>query len=77
MVILRRLFSSTLKLKKGIDVLVATPGRLLDLHNQKSVNLENIEILVLDEADQMLDMGFINDIKKIEINTILFSYTTK
>ena len=45
--------------------MVATPGRLLDLYNQKSVNFKNIEILVLDEADQMLDMGFIHDIKKI------------
>jgi ATP-dependent RNA helicase RhlE len=60
-----RIHNQRLKLKKGIDVLVATPGRLLDLHNQKSVNLKNIEILVLDEADQMLDMGFIHDIKKI------------
>ena len=60
-----RIHNQRLKLRKGIDVLVATPGRLLDLHNQKSVNLKNIEILVLDEADQMLDMGFIHDIKKI------------
>jgi ATP-dependent RNA helicase RhlE len=60
-----RIHNQRLKLRKGIDVLVATPGRLLDLHNQKSVNLNNIEILVLDEADQMLDMGFIHDIKKI------------
>jgi len=60
-----RIHNQRLKLRKGIDVLVATPGRLLDLHNQKSVNLENIEIFVLDEADQMLDMGFIHDIKKI------------
>ena len=60
-----RIHNQRLKLRKGIDVLVATPGRLLDLHNQKSVNLSNIEILVLDEADQMLDMGFIHDIKKI------------
>ena len=60
-----RIHNQRLKLKKGIDILVATPGRLLDLHNQKSVNLKNIEILVLDEADQMLDMGFIHDIKKI------------
>jgi ATP-dependent RNA helicase RhlE len=60
-----RIHNQRLKLRKGIDVLVATPGRLLDLHNQKLVNLNNIEILVLDEADQMLDMGFIHDIKKI------------
>ena len=60
-----RIHNQKLKLRKGIDILVATPGRLLDLHNQKSVNLKNIEMLVLDEADQMLDMGFIHDIKKI------------
>ena len=60
-----RIHNQRLKLRKGIDILVATPGRLLDLHNQKSVTLKNIEILVLDEADQMLDMGFIHDIKKI------------
>lgn len=60
-----RIHNQKLKLRKGIDILVATPGRLLDLHNQKSVNLKNIQILVLDEADQMLDMGFIHDIKKI------------
>lgn len=60
-----RIHNQRLKLRSGIDILVATPGRLLDLHNQKSVNLNNIEILVLDEADQMLDMGFIHDIKKI------------
>lgn len=60
-----RIHNQQLKLRKGVDVLVATPGRLLDLYNQKSVNFKNIEILVLDEADQMLDMGFIHDIKKI------------
>lgn len=54
-----------MKLKNGVDVLVATPGRLLDLHRQRAVNLSQIEILVLDEADRMLDMGFINDIKTI------------
>ncbi|EDP95471.1 DEAD/DEAH box helicase [Kordia algicida OT-1] len=53
-------------LKKGIDILVATPGRLLDLHKQDVVNLDYVEILVLDEADLMLDMGFIDDVKKIE-----------
>lgn len=52
-------------LKKGIDVLVATPGRLNDLLNQGLVDLKNIEIFVLDEADRMLDMGFLNDVKKI------------
>lgn len=53
-------------LKKGVDILVATPGRLLDLHKQECVNLSFIETLVLDEADLMLDMGFIDDVKKIE-----------
>lgn len=52
-------------LSKGIDILVATPGRLLDLANQKIVNLSDIEILILDEADRMLDMGFIHDIRRI------------
>ena len=60
-----RIHNQQLKLKKGVDILVATPGRLLDLYNQKSVNFSKVEILVLDEADQMLDMGFIHDIKKI------------
>ncbi len=53
-------------LKKGVDILVATPGRLLDLHKQDVVNLDYVETLVLDEADLMLDMGFIDDVKKIE-----------
>lgn len=53
-------------LKKGVDILIATPGRLLDLHKQDCVNLDYIETLVLDEADLMLDMGFIDDVKKIE-----------
>ncbi|GGW98714.1 ATP-dependent RNA helicase RhlE [Undibacterium macrobrachii] len=52
-------------LKTGVDVLVATPGRLLDHHQQGTIDLRNIEILVLDEADRMLDMGFIHDIKKV------------
>ncbi len=52
-------------LRNGVDVLVATPGRLLDLHNQRLLSLANVEILVLDEADRMLDMGFLRDIKKI------------
>jgi ATP-dependent RNA helicase RhlE len=54
-----------MKLRRGVDVLVATPGRLLDLYQQNAVRFDEIEILVLDEADRMLDMGFINDIKKI------------
>ncbi len=53
-------------LKKGVNILVATPGRLLDLHKQDVINLDYVEILVLDEADLMLDMGFIDDVKKIE-----------
>ena len=52
-------------LKNGIDILVATPGRLLDLIGQGFVNLNSVEILILDEADQMLDMGFIHDLRKI------------
>jgi len=53
------------KLRGGCDVLVATPGRLLDLYNQRAVRFDELEILVLDEADRMLDMGFIHDIKRI------------
>lgn len=53
-------------LKKGVDILIATPGRLLDLHKQDVINLDYVETLVLDEADLMLDMGFIDDVKKIE-----------
>ncbi|MCW8982174.1 MAG: DEAD/DEAH box helicase, partial [Altibacter sp.] len=52
-------------LRQGVDILVATPGRLLDLQNQRAVSLSNVEVLVLDEADRMLDMGFLRDIKKI------------
>lgn len=54
-----------MKLRQGVDILVATPGRLLDLYNQNAVKFDQLEILVLDEADRMLDMGFIRDIKKI------------
>ena len=53
-------------LDAGVDILIATPGRLLDLHKQEMVNLNFVETLVLDEADLMLDMGFIDDVKKIE-----------
>ncbi|MEL0583823.1 MAG: ATP-dependent RNA helicase RhlE [Candidatus Thiodiazotropha sp. (ex. Lucinoma kazani)] len=53
------------KLRRGVDILIATPGRLLDHAGQKTVDLSQIEILVLDEADRMLDMGFIHDIRKI------------
>jgi ATP-dependent RNA helicase RhlE len=52
-------------LRKGVDILVATPGRLLDLHQQGEVDFSHLEILVLDEADRMLDMGFIHDIRRI------------
>ncbi|MEE4178361.1 MAG: DEAD/DEAH box helicase [Bacteroides sp.] len=52
-------------LRKGVDILVATPGRLLDLMNQGHVILDNIRFFVLDEADRMLDMGFVNDVKKV------------
>jgi ATP-dependent RNA helicase RhlE len=54
-----------MKLRRGVDILVATPGRLLDLHNQNAIRFHDLEILVLDEADRMLDMGFIHDIRKI------------
>ncbi len=70
-----------MKLIKGVDILVATPGRLLDHVSQNSVNLSKIDILVLDEADRMLDMGFIRDIRKIlellpqQKQTLLFSAT--
>ncbi len=70
-----------MKLIKGVDILVATPGRLLDHISQNSVNLSKIDILVLDEADRMLDMGFIHDIRKVlallpkEKQTLLFSAT--
>ena len=52
-------------IRNGVDLLVATPGRLLDLHNQKLLSLANVEIFVLDEADRMLDMGFLRDIQRI------------
>lgn len=69
------------KLKRGVDVVVATPGRLLDLMNMKIIKLDEIEYYVLDEADRMLDMGFIPDVKKItsqitrQHQTMLFSAT--
>ena len=69
------------QLKSGVDILIATPGRLLDLHKQGFINLDQLHHLVLDEADQMLDMGFINDVKKIikltpnNRQTLLFSAT--
>lgn len=70
-----------IKLRKGVDILIATPGRLLDLINQGQLNLNTIKIFVLDEADRMLDMGFINDVKKIieklpaKRQSLLFSAT--
>ena len=54
-----------MKLRGGVDILVATPGRLLDLEHQNAVDLSQIEVLVLDEADRMLDMGFIHDIRRV------------
>ncbi|WP_300565866.1 DEAD/DEAH box helicase [Flavobacterium sp.] len=69
------------QLRKGVDILIATPGRLLDLHKQGYIDLNHLHHLVLDEADQMLDMGFINDVKKIvkltpnNRQTLLFSAT--
>ncbi len=69
------------KLKKGIDVLVATPGRLLDLMNQGIIDLSDVEIFILDEADRMLDMGFIHDVRRIikalpeQRHTMFFSAT--
>ena len=54
-----------MRLRRGADVLVATPGRLLDLFQQKAVKFNQLEVLILDEADRMLDMGFINDLKRI------------
>ena len=54
------------KLKDGIDILVATPGRMFDLISQKVISVKHVDTLVLDEADQMLDLGFINDIKAIK-----------
>ena len=69
------------RLRRGTDVLVATPGRLLDLMGQGYVRLDRVEVLVLDEADRMLDMGFINDVRKIidrlpkERQTLMFSAT--
>jgi len=69
------------RIKKGVDILVATPGRLLDLQQQGFIDLSTVQILVLDEADRMLDMGFIHDVKKVlalvphEKQSLLFSAT--
>jgi ATP-dependent RNA helicase RhlE len=68
-------------LRRGVDILIATPGRLLDLMNQRFVHLEHVKMLILDEADRMLDMGFVNDVKKIiakvpaKRQTLFFSAT--
>jgi len=73
--------TQTIALRNGTDILIATPGRLLDLMNQGYVHLDHLELFVLDEADRMLDMGFINDVKKImkalprQKQTMLFSAT--
>ncbi|MBT8149242.1 MAG: DEAD/DEAH box helicase, partial [Gammaproteobacteria bacterium] len=70
-----------MRLRSGVEVLVATPGRLLDLFQQNAIKFEQLEVLVLDEADRMLDMGFINDIRKIiallpkQRQNLLFSAT--
>ncbi|MFT6895937.1 MAG: ATP-dependent RNA helicase RhlE [Paraglaciecola sp.] len=69
------------QLQGGLDVLVATPGRLIDLYNQQAINFDQLEILVLDEADRMLDLGFIDDIRRIQTllpvkrQTLMFSAT--
>jgi ATP-dependent RNA helicase RhlE len=68
-------------LRRGVDILIATPGRLLDLMNQRFVHLEHVKMLVLDEADRMLDMGFVHDVKKViakvpvKRQTLFFSAT--
>lgn len=74
-------FSQVNAIRAGVEILIATPGRLLDLINQRIVILKDVQYLVLDEADRMLDMGFINDVKKIiatlpqKRQTLLFSAT--
>lgn len=74
-------FHQVKKLRQGVDILIATPGRLLDLATQHLITLQHIKTLVLDEADRMLDMGFINDVRKIlarlpqQKQTLFFSAT--
>jgi ATP-dependent RNA helicase RhlE len=69
------------QLQSGLHILVATPGRLIDLYNQQAINFDQLEILVLDEADRMLDLGFIDDIRRIQMllpiqrQTLMFSAT--
>ncbi len=76
-----RIEPQILQLQTGLDVLVATPGRLIDLYNQQAINFDQLEILVLDEADRMLDLGFIDDIRHIKSllpdkrQTLMFSAT--
>lgn len=71
----------TERLRQGVDILIATPGRLLDLMGQGHISLADVEIFVLDEADRMLDMGFIHDVKKllkvipVKRQTLFFSAT--
>ena len=73
--------TQTIALRNGTDILIATPGRLLDLMNQGYIHLDHLEMFVLDEADRMLDMGFIHDVKKLirqlpkQKQTLLFSAT--
>ena len=73
--------AQTQQLRRGVDILIATPGRLLDLMNQGFVRIDKVEIFVLDEADRMLDMGFIHDVKKVvaklpaKKQTLFFSAT--
>lgn len=73
--------SQVQEIKRGVDILIATPGRLLDLMNQNIVSLRSLEIFILDEADRMLDMGFIHDVKRIisklpaQRQTLFFSAT--
>ncbi|ERL61334.1 DEAD/DEAH box helicase, partial [Piscirickettsia salmonis] len=70
-----------MKLRRGVDILVATPGRLLDLYSQNAIKFKQLEVFVLDEADRMLDMGFIHDLRKImallpkQRQNLLFSAT--
>jgi superfamily II DNA/RNA helicase len=74
-------FSQVQAIRRGVDILVATPGRLLDLMNQRHVSLQDIKFFVLDEADRMLDMGFLPDIRQVvrllpkQRQTLLFSAT--
>lgn len=74
-------FNQVKTLRKGADILIATPGRLLDLMTQGHVNLKSLEVFILDEADRMLDMGFLNDVKKVikdlpeKRQTLFFSAT--